>query len=119
MNDIIRKAVELAHGWSFADTGFEDDDIVESLSGYRGSITATPELKDALAAQLVRQVDALDDYIVSIGNEEQPNRVVIYGPKFRLFRGKIVDGGDVDGPDRTMNTLRVIVESKVLEAEND
>ena len=106
--EYIRKAVELADGWEWCDGGFEDDNIIESLSGYRGSIIATPELKDALAAQLVRQVDALETHRV----ESHAASVMVYETHYPVNHAIAVR----HGPDRTMNTIKAIVDSGVLTA---
>ena len=50
---IIRKAVELAEGWSFQYSPLGNQHI-ETLTGYQGT-TEDQEILDALAAQLVRQ----------------------------------------------------------------
>jgi len=58
MNDLIRKAVELADGWEHNKQG----DIYGPFGpiGYGLTIDLSQEELDALAAQLVRQVDATD-----------------------------------------------------------
>ena len=109
--DYIRKAVELADGWGDLELGF----LSVRLSG---PPETTPKryrrLLDALAAQLVRQVDALEGTQVAItrsgcvcaGIAEQIGR--------RIERKHYAE---ITGPDRTMNTIKAIVDSGVLEAE--
>ncbi len=104
--DYIRKAVELADGWEIE---AEKDGRVwvtgARFSGTIGALTQ-PDL-DALAAQLVRQVDALDNVDITI-----------HGTFSDL---EIHDGHGwlpkqmPEGPDRTMNTIKAIVDSKRLE----
>ena len=101
MDDIIRKAVELAEGWQW---------VGERLPAYIrtefGEFDPEEEpqwVKDALAAQLVRQVDALKgclELVVQDGESgiwDQANCITC-----------------AMGDDRTDNTLRAIVESGVL-----
>lgn len=102
MTDYIKKAVELAEGWGFpSESQFlpGSPPIAESPSGYMGAIEATPELLDALAAQLVRQVDALGDL-----------KLVVSDDAAYFTNIKIIS----IGPDRTMNTIKAIVDSGVL-----
>ena len=102
--DIIRKAVELADGFGLM-PGWDEAFYVEQPWDELSSSFKDPDqwMLDALAAQLVRQVDALPvpRFLVdSVG-------ATLYGEKGQ--------GTFIRGPDRTMNTLRAIVESKVLE----
>ncbi len=117
--DYIRKAVELADGWEvngadekWANGPFTFDFQIDPAD--RPHVGVEQWHLDALAAQLMRQVDVLDGYFVTVGNEMEASRVVIYGPKFRAWCGHVIDGGDVNGPDRTMNTIKAIVDSGVL-----
>lgn len=94
MNDqeYIRKGVELADDvwpWDFWKTGVQD---ISEMSGLE---------IDALAAQLVRQVDA-----------SSPSSVAIYHGSTQVF----ADSGFTrrKGDDRTMNTIKAIVDSGVL-----
>ena len=96
----IRKAVELADGFEVV-----ADNL--AISGLR-LLPCDPDnphqvFLDALAAQLVRQVDALDE----------PMAVIIERNYTTLM-----DGGNtqvVGNEGRTMNTIKAIVDSKVLE----
>lgn len=109
MKDYIRKAVELV-GWLDEDDEGEYLQIPQApTSAYLDEILAPCEqyLLDALAAQLVRQVDAL--------------RTSDHELEFWQRKGIawIENHGDVpisreDGPDRTMNTIKAIVDSGVL-----
>ena len=121
MTDLIRKAVELADGWDYETDDIEEPVllIVTMAGGGHFDVQFVLEgdwstdlngmdqlLLDALAAQLVRQVDALEDYWVCV----EDDRATIQ-----------CDGIFVDvqhkGPDRTLNTIKAIVDSKVLEDE--
>ena len=97
--DYIRKAVELADGWSIS----QKDILTTAHHGYFGNIEDI-EILDALAAQLVRQVDALDDPWVT----EYPRKSIIYSDSLCQHIA------EVKGPDRTMNTIKAIVDSGVL-----
>lgn len=109
--DYIRKAVELADGWEYAG----HDSIQDWIRGpkyFQPLSQIDPWMIDALAAQLVRQVDALKPvdlrsiYImidgfgsVAVHDMSDMNYVKAH----------------VSGPDRTMNTIKAIVDSKVLD----
>ncbi len=97
--DYIRAAVALADGWQYQQIYFAylpgcDD------AHHLGSQVVL----DALAAQLVRQVDATDCEVCTGQDHAE-----IYNQKTQetelIFRGG----------NRTMNTIKVIVDSKVLE----
>ncbi len=115
--EIIRQAVELAKGFRCfgAKDLFLGLIVIEGV-GLSWPVGDCPKcIIDALAAQLVRQVGELSGYHVQVGDEFSPSRAMVFGPDFRTFKGYMLDDGDVEGSDRTMNTLRAIVESKVLE----
>ena len=87
--DYIRKAVELADGWS-----------IDILSRYGLDVG-----KDALAAQLVRQV-------------EKTHYITVYGTQVDICSRPPDDfEWDYIGKkgERTLNTIKAIVDSKVLE----
>ena len=95
----IKKAVELAEGW--------DDDNEWSRAVL---MTQSQRCLDALAAQLVRQVDALgtvsimyDDKRIIIRNSQQKD----------IFDIGFYQRNEV--PGRTMNTIKAIIDSGVLE----
>ena len=93
--DYIRKAVELADGFHVDSSGCHRTP--------RDNCVEHQVYMDALAAQLVRQVDALDE----------PMAVIIERNYTTLM-----DGGNtqvVGNEGRTMNTIKAIVDSKVLE----
>ncbi len=99
--DYIRKAVELADGfeWNNAQT-------VKTPVGLL-FLHTNEMFKDALAAQLVRQVDAsgrADFYSVPDAAEVQ----------WEYENSDELDTSYIKGPDRTMNTIRAIVDSGVL-----
>ena len=85
----IRKAVELADGWDY----YADDDHDQGWL-------------DMLAAQLVRQVDALDGFNFVSGQD-------CYSYVWRACDDKAEMASY--GPDRTMNTIKAIVASGVLD----
>jgi hypothetical protein len=99
--DYIRKAVELADAWDVVDRFGED--FIESPEGF-GTPTKVNDqtLIDALATQLVRQVDAMDEMLTSTG---KGTAGIYQGDKCL---------GWASGPDRTMNTIRAVVESGIL-----
>ncbi len=109
-DDIIRKAVELAdnfqcddcnHGF-FHEFGLAPEDFISTFWD-------EPEqyLLDALAAQLVRQVDALVFYRLII----EPTGVDI---ESEATGDRIAEARH---GDRTMNTIKAIVDSEVLEGK--
>lgn len=116
MNDeqYIRKAVELA-GWEYDDNTLTGRSFVELPKIERESKmmlaskwldTEDPVLLDALAAQLVRQVDAIDcDVEITCGE------IAVCDPY-----GSILERRDEVG-DRTLNTIKCIVDSGVLDAD--
>ena len=110
MNDVIRKAVELADGWKMV-SDCAHPPWVSIPNGPAFSLHNPSQiLLDALAAQLVRQVDALNGNWVTSSDEV----VQVIGP----IEGPGGPSGvwhESEGVDRTLNTLRAIVESKVLE----
>ena len=114
MNDTIRKAVELAEGWTIRNTEYGDlfgiGDSVAGIWGHFNDDPFKPPL-DALAAQLVRQVDALDggETIAFCSNNDI---ACVYSWNVSIG---LDDTFDCEGPDRTMNTITAIVESGVLE----
>lgn len=130
MTEYIRKAVELADGWSIT-----IDDQGEMTSFYapmwlpKATIKemsklgvrfdkVSQQMLDALAAQLVRQVDALSDY--GVFTEPEQTHVWETEPEPEILGGELYEGGKwwhAEGPDRTPNTIKCIVESKVLEHE--
>ena len=104
MNDLIQKAVELADGWYWG-----ANDLVDPPPELRpiGPVDDTmPQIYlDALAAQLVRQVEATDNYDVEVRG--------YYATDNPLEAEDIVT--DVRSPDRTLDTIKAIVDSGVLE----
>lgn len=108
MNDTIRKAIELADGVYL--------DEYSHLIGM-GSAVFIDDLQqyhlDSLAAQLVRQVDALDRIHVSTipAGSEIWERVEADDGGW----DGVQNLGSAQGPDRTLNTIKAIVDSGVLE----
>jgi len=106
MNDLIRKAVELADGWRINKMG-----NIQAPCVHRSSIDRPLKpVLDALAAQLVRQVDATAFYYVVTG----PSRsAVVEGASSKNVIGLC------EAQDRTLNTLKAIVESGVLDVSKN
>ena len=113
IDDYIRKAVELANEFEIHHDGkgfvrYFDKDRQNFISFYFHS-DYKDELQfgsDALAAQLVRQVDSLgDDVCMEISSTGG----------MRISQGLDMKELAIEiGPDRTMNTIIVIVDSEVL-----
>ena len=105
--DLIRRCVERAEGFDFHidPEGWlwvQADDIRPSstLTTHFWPYDEAPQaFYDALAAQLVRQVDAMEDYQVTTGMTF--SSVLYYGT---------VEETTATGFDRTINTLRAIDE---------
>ena len=102
--DYIKEGTELADGWYFRNTEYGD------VFGCGDSVAGTWSFKSnyrqalaALAAQLTEQVDATD-YRLDIG----PKGTVLYEPQGGMFESPGLNS------DRAMNTIKVIVDSKVL-----
>ncbi len=105
--DYIRKAVELADGW--ADNNWREIQGIPDGAGFVAPITEgyfpnNETFLDALAAQLVRQVDALNRYDVRISKR---CTLMYDDPAMAAQWGSSDD-------NRTMNTIKVIVDSEVL-----
>ncbi len=105
--DYIRKAVELADGWGYSHT--QPDQWVTWPQTQNFPFSMFPQVaKDALAAQLVRQLDESGRggfYSVPGAAEVQ----------WEHNNSDELNTSYVKGNDRTMNTLRAIVDSEVLE----
>jgi len=105
MDNVIRKAVELAEGWRLSDDNQPLIYLIDEIESDEMSFMSWsyPQwMLDALAAQLVRQVDAINEFTCVCAQEKL---TFVYGTGY----------WKAEGPDRTMNTLKAIVESKVLE----
>jgi len=103
-DEVIREAVELAEGWEM----HHDDSYNSPLNKMVPyMLYAIPEgFKDALAAQLVRQVDRMDRGAFHC----EPTRgIVCEVSRHYPFAHQAIEVAE--GPDRTMNTLRAIVEA--------
>ena len=94
--DYIRKAVELADGWDSA------DEQVDCPLGCAFRFPLQVVVLDAIASQLVRQVDATD-YWVEATSHFVDVRGIGISRKWRH-----------ESDDRTMNTIKAIVDSEVL-----
>lgn len=120
--DYIRQAVELADGWEF-DSNHAIDWI--DVRDARGDIKFTTaigddiqETLDALAAQLVRQVDALESLSFPVADtwvDTEHKQTGVYRERFGELSPERL--GIASGDDRTMNTIKAIVDSGVLATE--
>lgn len=104
-----RRAVELADGWEWNwGRAFSED--VNGLHAFLFDDDKNPPAqwhKDAIAAQLVRQVDALDDAGLTVWGDQVC--------EIRDYSGeeRIIAKGNA-GTDRTENTVNAILDSGVL-----
>ena len=109
--DYIRAGVELADGFDITDGGKGFGLTIRKLDGEDwtwcfGDVKDPPTfLKDALAAQLVRQVDALGFLDCDIDGG---------GTSIICPSNSEVAPIRVWGDNRAMNTIKVVVDSKVL-----
>jgi hypothetical protein len=110
MKDTLRKAVELAGpAWTLTKCGTQ----AFTPNGRHYDLERIPQyLLDALAAQLVRQVDAY------CGGSRL--RVEVYDDRSAITEDVTACGdyirivAEAFGPDRTLNTIKAIVDSGVL-----
>jgi len=108
MTDYIKAAVALADGWFLETHGTNpSSNYIRSLSGYRTTIGSADEIIDALAAALVRQVDALGYHYAVVTFSDHSCVEYWEGGTSEFV-------GFEEGKDRTMNTLKCIVDSGVL-----
>ena len=110
--ETLRKAVELADGWSCSNDPVYSKGLGEFISPPRGltnCFVKTPHQTtlDALAAQLVRQVDATDKYRVCV--QRDCSTINSYEDGYPTEHG-----GAIGRDNRTENTINAIVESGVL-----
>jgi len=111
MSDVIRKAVELANGWkihihSDVDENVDPFETVIIWSAGVGSHKLSDpgqNILDALAAQLVRQVEKEGFSVWQLSGD-----VTIQDMSRHTIEQAV-------GPDRTMNTIKAIVDSGILE----
>ena len=104
MNDkeYMLAGVELADGWHTLENAVGFLEVVKTYHGFGGP-DSDKEIIAALAAQLIEQVDALDDLMVATtkGWAAVEN---LEGDIFHF----------AENSDRNMNAIKVIVDSKVL-----
>lgn len=113
----LRKAVELADGWDYHPNGQH----TAYMSGPDGIDVEVDEVfpqttLDALAAQLTRQVDALDSDEIFVDSNKFETTVFLTSGICDCDDGKYVS---IEGPDRTANTIEAIVNSGVLERDDE
>ena len=100
--DYIRAAAELL-GWNIDD----DNWVYHQFANVSQAYLAWHWVKDHIAAELVRQVDALEQYQFNFG--------MLGTGVFDRTCGTLK--GYCKGDDRTMNTIKAIVESGVLQRQ--
>ena len=103
MTDTIKKAVELADGWELTGEIVYPPWTHASVAMHCSNPSTI--IMDALAAQLVRQVDALEHCEILTSPRQS----------YVIRHAKIES--NAEGPDRTENTVNCIVDSRVLEVE--
>lgn len=100
-NEYIKAAVIAADGWTLTSDGYYGGG--EWITGAK--VDRMPVIvKDALAAQLVRQVDLLPQFVTAT-NYASCCEVFDTATRLAVTRG---------GNGRTMNTIKAIVDSGVL-----
>ena len=111
MNDVeyIKAAVELADGWRLSDDAepiiYLTNDTNDDYDGMSFMSWSYPTwMLDALAAQLVRQVDVLNYLVMVVASKEGTS---IVQPDVTFYNPGCNDG-------RTINTIKAIVDSEVL-----
>jgi len=112
-HDYIRAGVDIAEGFHFDGlTGFR---WITNASGsafrFPGQWALVPEFHkdiflDVLAAQLIRQFDKKDGFEIAVLPKSTTIRILRGSDKWLISKG----------PCRAMNTIKVIVESKLLDA---
>jgi len=105
MNDLIKRAVELADGFSYEPIQGRPKEALIRFAAIAVNTTNTiytSFILDALAAQLVRQVDAA---YFDVRMQSCATTIFKEGKEFWQSSGK----------GRTMNTIKAIVESGVLD----
>ena len=110
--DYIKEGIELADGWQ-GKTLYDDGETMTSLViedryyGIPSDLKLLPKLfKAALAAQITEQVDALGDDVCMEISSTGGMRI-----------SRVMDMKELAieiGPDRQMNSIKAIVDSKVL-----
>ena len=114
MTDLLRKAVELADGWRLSERGHIIYPSWHSHIGYSLEETVPEWVLDALAAQLVRQIDSLSHKMgITVWMDSQRSVVATIVHPRGIGSQHFLGVGE--GDDRTMNTIKAIVESGVLE----
>ena len=114
----LRAGVELADGWTL-----ETGDLVHHKDAWQlFPISELPQtIKDAIAAQLVHQVDELNSMRTHIRDQnakafssDEYGTARVWTSESGLGFGRIAKAND---NDRTMNTIKAIVDSGVLSTD--
>ena len=115
--DYIREAVELAEGWTLRgndlDVKRRSTGIMYNSYGFDFDTIGQFEI-DALALQLARQVDALEG--VELTQDRSKSEVYDFRTKSGLdyYAERTPVLHDEEEPNRAMNIIRAVVDSKVL-----
>lgn len=110
--EYILKAVELADGWRLNQFG-QDLIMVPGMAIGHVVKAGDPHaiVVDALAAQLRRQVNVTGKYVVHI----EPHMVIVCSISEKDGSHRKVIETVADDGDESMNTIKAVVDSKVLE----
>lgn len=109
--DYIREGVELADGWDCEIHGSQISSYIRSSEGYCGT-TASRELLDALAAQLVRQVVELPSKFR--GDTQIEGAHMIIHPGLSTYISLPNRWHAKEGTNTAMNTICAIIDAEVL-----
>ncbi len=114
-----RKAVELADGWEVCPEGFTEFRDENGVHWTPGAVDSLPQwAKDAIAAQLVRQVEQDKQRLVTVDYNVDKYGVSLPSEGYFVYIGGI--GADFirecePYSDRSENTVNAILDSGVLE----
>lgn len=112
--DYIRKAVEIADGWKWIGSYDDGIDYAVRAAEYEFDKLDTDQqiIRDALAAQLVRQIDTGQNSRI-VSTSGGVSVMTDYFEEGRRIGYRCV--AEETGPDRTMNAIKAIIDSEVLE----
>lgn len=109
--DVLRKAVEYANGWFDRGSEFWHQNFGHMPYSYM-TLPGNEPMLDALAAQLVRQVDALDTAVFECDVNGRARVLSKSSEGLPHWGGQWSERG----PDRTENTITAIVQAAEGEA---
>lgn len=100
--EYVKRSVELAEGWELTCDVFN---TYVGIGRWKHILPGIPQVAlDVLAAQLVRQVSRTHEIYIGPESIEIRRHIGTYCDEARVYSG-----------DRTLNTLKAIVDSGVLE----